>query len=40
MNRWTPSVGSLERLGRVFRAYMSKYQSLWNLLFSPVIMLV
>ncbi len=31
---WTPSVGSLERLGRVFGAYMSKYLSLWILQFS------
>ena len=36
MNRWTPSVDSLERLGQVFGAYMSKYPSLWILLFIPV----
>jgi len=37
---WIPSVGSLERLGGAFRAYMRKYLSLWKLQFFPVIIYV
>ena len=34
------SVGSLERLGRVLGAYMSKYLNLWILLYIPVIIML
>lgn len=34
---WMPSVDSLDRLGRVLGAFMSKCLSLWILLIIPVI---